>query len=146
MEIKKLSDLIADFEKSLDETKRELNEIKATMIGNWSGKVDISPKLLDGSEKTALQMFMKIIEYYYLPREGQKTESSDKPSIENEAVLGSVDWIPRDKYWTDYPIGTKAKAIGGGYWLKTSKGWSWNGSGSSFPTPGGDNSGEVLIP
>ena len=39
--------------------------------------------------------------------------------------------------WSEYPIGTKAHAIMGGYWLKTSKGWKWC-SGDTFPTPGGD--------
>lgn len=39
--------------------------------------------------------------------------------------------------FSDYPIGTKAHAIGGGYWIKTSMGWKWF-TGATFPTPGGD--------
>jgi hypothetical protein len=38
---------------------------------------------------------------------------------------------------SDYPIGTKAHAIGGGYWIKTNRGWQWF-TGATFPTPGGD--------
>jgi hypothetical protein len=41
----------------------------------------------------------------------------------------------------DYSIGTKVHAIGGGWWCKTKNGWKWggpNGSGGTFPLPGGD--------
>ena len=37
----------------------------------------------------------------------------------------------------DYPIGTKALAICGGYWIKTHKGWKWC-TGSTFSRPGAD--------
>lgn len=59
------------------------------------------------------------------------------------------NWIKRELNWNEYPIGTKAKAIMGGHWFKTQLGWKWNGpdgSGGSFPTPGGDNAGEVCLP
>lgn len=39
--------------------------------------------------------------------------------------------------WNKYPIGTKAYAIMGGYWERTSRGWKWC-TGATFPTPGGD--------
>lgn len=39
--------------------------------------------------------------------------------------------------WKDYPIGTKAYAVGGGYWIKTDRGWKWC-TGDTFPTPGAD--------
>lgn len=55
------------------------------------------------------------------------------------------EWIKVDREWRDYPVGTKAKAIGGGYWIKTRRGWKWP-TGSTFPTPGGDASGDVLLP
>lgn len=35
----------------------------------------------------------------------------------------------------DYPIGTKAHSINGGYWIKTDSGWRWC-TGDTFPTPG----------
>lgn len=44
---------------------------------------------------------------------------------------------PIDSPWDEYPIGTKAHAINGGYWEKTSRGWKWC-TGSTFPTPGAD--------
>lgn len=46
----------------------------------------------------------------------------------------------------DAPIGTRAPAHGGGAWLKTPRGWKWNGpdsSGGTFPTPGGDWDGRL---
>jgi len=39
------------------------------------------------------------------------------------------------KDWSEYPIGTKAHAVNGGYWTKTERGWQWCG-GATFPTPG----------
>lgn len=47
--------------------------------------------------------------------------------------------------WKDYPIGTKAVAIGGGHWIKTEHGWKWGKHGSTFPTPGAD-AGWVILP
>ncbi|MBX9348689.1 hypothetical protein K5M36_16505 [Chromobacterium vaccinii] len=47
------------------------------------------------------------------------------------------------------PIGTKAPAIMGGYWYRNARGWKWNGpdgSGATFPRPGGDWSGELIAP
>lgn len=49
----------------------------------------------------------------------------------------------QDRDWSDYPIGTKAHAVMGGYWIKTEGGWKWN-SGSTFPTPGGDACGRCV--
>ncbi len=46
------------------------------------------------------------------------------------------------------PIGTRAPAIMGGAWCKLGQGqWKWNGpngSGSTFPRPGGDWNGELV--
>lgn len=53
------------------------------------------------------------------------------------------------KSWSEYPIGTIAPAITGGHWFKTEYGWKWNGphgSGGTFPTPGGDARGTVILP
>jgi len=50
------------------------------------------------------------------------------------------------KDWSDYPIGTKAPAIMGGYWIKRVNGWQWNETGGTFPRPGADNSGTVILP
>ncbi|MEN2425966.1 hypothetical protein AA0N74_07990 [Chromobacterium vaccinii] len=47
------------------------------------------------------------------------------------------------------PIGTKAPAIMGGYWYRTDRGWKWNGpegSGGTFPRPGGDWNGDLIAP
>lgn len=37
----------------------------------------------------------------------------------------------------DAPIGTRAPALGGGFWVKEEGGWRWPGGGL-FPSPGGD--------
>ena len=54
------------------------------------------------------------------------------------------DWVdefigrePKDRPWSDYPLGTKAWAIGGGHWVRVEHGWKWH-NGSTFPTPGAD--------
>jgi hypothetical protein len=36
------------------------------------------------------------------------------------------------------PLGSRALAIGGGYWVRVKRGWAWCSSGCVFPTPGGD--------
>ena len=47
------------------------------------------------------------------------------------------------------PVGTKAPAIMGGAWCKMDRGWKWNGpdgTGGTFPRPGGDWTGEFIAP
>lgn len=39
--------------------------------------------------------------------------------------------------WAKLPLGTKANAVNGGYWIRVSNGWKWC-TGSTFPVPGGD--------
>lgn len=46
-------------------------------------------------------------------------------------------------------IGTKAPAFGGGGWVKTERGWKWNGpngNGGVYPRPGGDWTGDLIPP
>jgi len=50
-----------------------------------------------------------------------------------------------DRPWKDYPLGTKACALMGGYWLRVEHGWEWASSGCVFPTPGGD-AFDVILP
>lgn len=51
----------------------------------------------------------------------------------------------KTKDWKDYPVGTKAFAVGGGYWERVKTGWKWC-TGATFPTPGGDASGIIEMP
>lgn len=51
----------------------------------------------------------------------------------------------KTKDWEEYPIGTKAYAIMGGYWIRVKNGWKWY-CGDTFPSPGGDANGWVDIP
>lgn len=54
--------------------------------------------------------------------------------------------VERTQSWDEYPVGTIAFAVSGGYWVKIkSGGWKWC-VGSTFPTPGADASNRVLIP
>jgi len=42
------------------------------------------------------------------------------------------------KSWKEYPSGTKAYSLMGGYWIKLENGmWKWH-NGDSFPSPGAD--------
>lgn len=43
------------------------------------------------------------------------------------------------------PIGTMAPACTGGYWVRVERGWQWC-TGSTFPRPGGDWTGELIAP
>ena len=53
--------------------------------------------------------------------------------------------IKRDRPWWHYPTGTKAPAYGGGHWVRVTGGWKWC-TGDVFPTPGGDNMDQVILP
>ncbi len=47
----------------------------------------------------------------------------------------------------DAPLGTKAPAIGGGWWWRTADGWKWrgpDGGGGTFPRPGADWNGQLV--
>ena len=47
------------------------------------------------------------------------------------------------------PVGTIAPSITGGRWYRTELGWKWNGpngSGGTFPRPGGDWNGKLIAP
>jgi len=47
----------------------------------------------------------------------------------------------------ELPIGTKAFAINGGWWIKKENGrWKWLNNGGSFPSPGGDWIGDIELP
>lgn len=43
------------------------------------------------------------------------------------------------------PLGTKAPALMGGYWIKVANGWKWF-CGDTFPTVGGDWDGSLIYP
>ena len=53
--------------------------------------------------------------------------------------------VSADRPPHDYPIGTKFKALNGGYWIRNSYGFKWY-CGATFPTPGGDWDGSVCFP
>lgn len=70
-------------------------------------------------------------------------------ALQSHASTPGERAIKVDRPWGDYPIGTKAPAIMGGHWFRMERGWKWNGpsgSGGTFPTPGGDNNGMVILP
>lgn len=64
--------------------------------------------------------------------------------ITYDSVLADV-WQTSDRPFDAYPIGTKARAGGGGYWIKNERGWKWC-TGATFPRPGGDWDGMVSLP
>jgi hypothetical protein len=49
----------------------------------------------------------------------------------------------KDRPWREYPIGTKAHAFMGGYWVRVEQGWKWH-VGSTFPRPGDDAIGMCI--
>jgi len=48
-----------------------------------------------------------------------------------------------DRPLSQWPIGTKAYAFSGGYWIRVEGGWKW-WCGSTFPRPGGDARGNCV--
>lgn len=55
------------------------------------------------------------------------------------------EWIKADKSVKEYPLGTKFKALMGGYWIRVERGFKWC-TGATFPNVGGDWTGEVCLP
>ena len=49
----------------------------------------------------------------------------------------------KDRAWYLYPVGTKAHAFDGGYWIRTLNGWKWH-NGDTFPSPGPDAIGNCI--
>ena len=70
--------------------------------------------------------------------------TSEKGNAEDSAApLCSTARFVRDRPWNEYPSGTKAHAIDGGYWLRVQNGWTWH-TGDTFPTPGADAMGKCV--
>lgn len=44
------------------------------------------------------------------------------------------------------PLFTRAPAFGGGHWSRVERGWKWSMGGGTFPRPGGDWTGELILP
>ena len=55
------------------------------------------------------------------------------------------EWIKADKSVKEYQLGTKFKALIGGYWIRVERGFKWC-TGATFPNVGGDRTGEVCLP
>jgi hypothetical protein len=69
-----------------------------------------------------------------------------------DAMLAAAPHPPQQPQLTleTAPLGTKAPSFNGGAWMKTERGWQWNGGtrspGSTFPRPGGDWDGRLITP
>jgi len=64
--------------------------------------------------------------------------------FDRELLEKTNERIKKDREWRDYPIGTKAYAVTGGYWARVKNGWKWQLSGSVFPTPSGGAVGNCI--
>jgi hypothetical protein len=73
------------------------------------------------------------------------TKVSNEEQSNNANVLLCDVWIKADKPVREYPLGTKFKALMGGYWIRVERGFKWC-TGSTFPNVGGDWTGEVCLP
>ena len=73
-----------------------------------------------------------------------KTSTNHENGNDANRLVADV-WQTSDRPFRDYPIGTKAQALGGGYWIKNERGWKW-GIDDTFPAPGGDWNGMVSLP
>ena len=57
-----------------------------------------------------------------------ETTNETKPDGAASAVELRVGRrVRKDRDWRDYQVGTKAHAYTGGAWLRTERGWQWNG-------------------
>ena len=65
------------------------------------------------------------------------------PKRINDTDILHTPFQKKDRCWSAYPLGTKAHAYNGGYWLRVLEGWRWC-SGDTFPIPGGDAMGDCI--
>ncbi len=100
-------------------------------------------------------------------RSVQETTHHTNPNDRDVWCKGEAKWLQGPFYTTPLapqpqpkqepqltletaPPGTKAPSFGGGAWMKTERGWQWNGGtrspGSTFPRPGGDWDGRLIAP
>ena len=61
-----------------------------------------------------------------------------------DANGNTIKLLRQDRDWRDYPLGTKAHAFNGGYWIRVEGGWKASCSHCVFPTPGGDACGACI--
>lgn len=59
------------------------------------------------------------------------------------AMAVAPERLRQDRPWKEYPMGTKAHAYDGGYWIRVFWGWKWHAS-DTFPTPGGSAVGACI--
>lgn len=78
IQAKKLSELVADFERSTDSIKYELTELKATMFVNFCQEQNRNPKILNDSDKSALNMLMSILDFYMAENKALREQISEK--------------------------------------------------------------------
>jgi hypothetical protein len=72
-------------------------------------------------------------------------EDSNAVSVESTDLFGiRRPLLCVDRPWSAYPLGTKAHSCMGGWWLRTERGWQWNGKHGTFPTPGGEACGACI--
>lgn len=110
IEVKKLSELLADFEKTASDTERDLSEVKATMIVNFNGSRENSlPKLLDGTENTALQMLIKILDYYVNNQKPEPPSELSKKIEQIKKELNDNKIRPLNPIWVRDEILSKLK-------------------------------------
>lgn len=92
-----------------------------------------------------LQIFEKLLENKHMNDTNNDTNMTGNADNRSELRTKSGQAIPRDRPWWHYPTGTKAPAHGGGHWTRETGGWKWC-TGDVFPTPGGDNMDQVILP
>jgi hypothetical protein len=92
--------------------------------GNWKEMVEYQNK---SSEKSYARFPEKFKNSFVKVDQPDISPDTNKTTLENA------------------PIGTKAPAIMGGYWIRVVNGWKW-WNGNTFPRPGGDWTGELILP
>lgn len=74
----------------------------------------------------------------------KNVDLKNEPHTFGNVLLCDV-WVRADKPVREYPLGTKFKALMGGYWIRVKRGFKWC-TGSTFQNVGGDWTGEVCLP
>lgn len=114
METKTISQLIAEYEKTAEQSKKELVEIKALLVVNFGGESEEKAhRILDGNEKHVYEMLFKVLSHFIIPENGdlkqllesrKKYERWSTADLQFDKLEGS-DTDPGRKIkiiWDDY--------------------------------------------
>jgi hypothetical protein len=137
--------VVRNLEAERDHFKAKAEETEARLAAALSGKLaQAARQSPDISDADALALWEVVKHEGNFQSMAFPTDAAIKAYA--RAILSPAQQEPAKALTLENaPIGTKAPAINGGHWERVEHGWKWC-TGSTFPRPGGDWTGELIAP